>query len=92
MISTVINSVTRLVGGAQEAAGERVGAEIEADRGATRSKSKGDQKSAEGENQPNAWDHPGRRESDKALKRTMRVPEESINEFLSLVGLRTYCR
>jgi len=87
VISKVIQSVTLLVGGAQEAAGDRVKEDVEADAAAfDERKSKEEQAKQTDAGEPNAWDHPGRRASDKALKRSMRVPEASINEFLELVG------
>ena len=87
VISKVIQSVTMLVGGAQEAAGSQVKENVAEDLAASEERqSEAEKDEPAGEDGPNAWTHPGRRESDKALKRSMRVPEASINEFLELVG------
>jgi two-component system chemotaxis sensor kinase CheA len=87
MIGKVIQSVTMLVGGAQKVAADVVKASVDdAVAPQTESTSEAARDGGAGGDDPSAWDHPGRRASDKALKRSMRVPEEAINEFLELVG------
>jgi two-component system chemotaxis sensor kinase CheA len=85
--TTALEAVTQLVGGAEVAAKTRASLDPALAKAQTPDKLVEPKEPPAGKQvEHSPWDNPGRREADVAKRRTMRVPEESINSFLSLVG------